>query len=147
VLLAGRPALIPVLEQTAAAVRGPAAVVPAASAPAVLAALVALDPERGAVENAAAMSAACAGVRAGAVDADGALLDGERLGPAAGLREGLALVLAEVPDAELVTVLIGAGAGVAPEEVEAWVRDALPGAEAEAHEGGQAAPALLVGIE
>jgi hypothetical protein len=147
VLLASRPAWIPALEQTAAIVRGPAAVVPAASAPAVLAALVALDPERGAEANAAEMAEACAGVRAGAVGAGGALLDGEPLAPAGGLREGLARVLAEVPDAELVTVLIGAGAGVAPDEVEAWVRTALPGAEAEAHDGGQAEPALLVGIE
>lgn len=147
VLLASRPAWIPALEQTAAVMGGPAAVVPAASAPAVLAALVALDPGRGAAENAAEMAAACAGVRAGAVGAGGALLDGERLGPADGLREGLARVLAAVPDAELVTVLIGARAGVAPEEVEAWVRGALPGAEADAHEGGQSEPALLIGIE
>ncbi|MDX6554614.1 MAG: fatty acid kinase [Miltoncostaeaceae bacterium] len=147
VLLAARPDLTHVLEQTAAAVPGAAAVVPAASAPAALAALVALDPELGAAENAAAMAGACAGVRAGAVDADGVRLDGEPLVPAGGLREGVVLLLTRVPEAELVTVLIGAGAGVAPEEVEAWVREALPGAEAEAHEGGQSAPALLVGIE
>ena len=46
------------------------------------------------------------------------------------------------------TVLIGAGAGVAPPEVEAWVRAvAGPEVEVEAHEGGQARPALAVGVE
>jgi hypothetical protein len=50
--------------------------------------------------------------------------------------------------AGLVTVLVGAGAGVAPAEVEAWVRALVPpGVEVEAHHGGQAAPALAVGIE
>jgi DAK2 domain fusion protein YloV len=147
VLVASRPDLVPALERAAAGAAGPAAVVAAASAPAALAALVALDPARGAAENAAAMAAACAGVRAGTVDEDGAVLDGERLGGGAGLRAGLELLLARAPGAELVTVLIGAGAGVGPDEVEAWVRAALPGAEAEAHEGGQPAPALLVGIE
>ncbi len=147
VLLAGRPGLTPVLEQAAAVLGGAAALVPTTSAPAALVALVALDPELGAAENATTMATACAGVRAGAVGREGVVLDGEPIGPAGGLREGLALLLAEVPDAELVTVLVGSGAGVAPEEVEAWVRTALPGVEAEAHAGGQAAPDLIVGVE
>ncbi len=46
------------------------------------------------------------------------------------------------------TVLIGDAAGVAPPEVEAWVRAvAGPEVEVEAHEGGQAGPALALGVE
>ncbi len=46
------------------------------------------------------------------------------------------------------TVLIGAGAGVTPSEAEGWVRAAAGRrVEVEAHEGGQARPALAVGVE
>ena len=46
------------------------------------------------------------------------------------------------------TVLIAEDAGVAPAEVEAWVRALVsPGVEVEAHYGGQAAPALAIGVE
>ena len=49
----------------------------------------------------------------------------------------------------LVTALIGAGADVLPSEVEAWVRAVAGDAdvEVEAHLGGQARPALAIGVE
>jgi hypothetical protein len=64
-------------------------------------------------------------------------------------RESLAAALAPVvAGAGLVTALVGEGAGVAPAEVEAWLRALVPdGVEVEAHFGGQAAPALAVGVE
>ena len=64
----------------------------------------------------------------------------------AGLEAALAALLGDEP--ALVTVLIGAGAAVAPPEVEAWVRGAAgPEVEVEAHDGGQARPALAIGVE
>ena len=81
-----------------------------------------------------------AGVRAAEVDGDGPA----RCGP--GSRPPSRASLGDEP--ALVTVLIGAGAGVAPPEVEAWVRGAAgPEVEVEAHEGGQPRPALAVGVE
>ena len=48
----------------------------------------------------------------------------------------------------LVVLLEGLGAGVPPPEVEAWVRGAAgPEVEVEAHDGGQARPALAIGVE
>jgi hypothetical protein len=65
----------------------------------------------------------------------------------AGLERALAGLLGGGP--ALVTALIGARAGVQPSEVEAWVRAAAGAAdvEVEAHLGGQARPALAIGVE
>jgi DAK2 domain fusion protein YloV len=116
-------------------------VVETASAAAALACLVAFDPSRGAADNAAEMAALAAGVATARVDGAGA---GE-------LRGGLARALDGLLDDGpcLVTVLIGADAGVEPHEVEAWVREAAgaAGVEVEAHEGGQARPALAIAVE
>jgi hypothetical protein len=83
------------------------------------------------------MGEAAAAVRSAAVDGDD-------------LRDGLAAALGPLLGGgpALVTVLVGAGAGVDPAVVEGWARAlAGEGAEVEAHAGGQAAPALAVGVE
>jgi hypothetical protein len=101
---------------------------------------VGLDPDRGAGANADAMAALAASVRS--ADLEGAT--------PADLRDALGAALAGLLDAgpALVTVLIGAGAGVTAPEAEAWVRAvAGEGVEVEAHEGGQPRPALAVGVE
>ena len=117
-----------------------AVAVEAGSLPAALACLAVLDPRLGAAENAAQMAAAAAGVTS--VEIDGP--PGELR---AGLERGLAGLLGGGP--ALVTALIGDGAGVQPSEVEAWVRAAAGDAdvEVEAHLGGQARPALAIGVE
>ena len=126
---------------SAAAAGGAARVVDAGSLPAALACLVALDPDRDAAANAAEMADLAAGMATAEVDGAGAQA----------LREGLARALAGlVGDGPcLVTVLVGACAGVEPHEVEAWAREAAgaPGAEVEAHLGGQERPALAIGVE
>jgi hypothetical protein len=127
-------------EGLAAAQAAGGAVVDAGSLPALLASLVGLDPAATAEANAREMRELAAGVRAAEVDGDGA----------ATLRAGLQAALAGLvgDDPALVTVLIGAGAGVTPAEAEAWVRAvAGDGVEVEAHEGGQGRPALAVGVE
>ncbi len=110
-------------------------VVAVATLPAMLAAALAWDPDGDPAVAAAEMRAAAVEVTA----MDVAVAD----------REALAAALAPaLGGAGLVTVLIGEGAGVAPDEVEAWVRALVPpGAEVEAHFGGQPAPALAVGVE
>ena len=117
-----------------------AAVVTAGSLPAALACLVVLDPALGATANAVEMAAAAAAVTS--VEIEGAA--GELR---AGLERALAGLLGDGP--ALVTALIGAGAGVQPSEVEGWVRAAAGDAEVEveAHLGGQARPALAIGVE
>ena len=113
-----------------------AEVVVVASLPAMLAAALAWDPDADPSAAAGRMRAAAADVTAIDVPAAGRDALAAALGPA--LAEG----------AGLVTVLIGEGAGVSPDEVEAWVRALVPpGVEVEAHFGGQAAPALAVGVE
>jgi dihydroxyacetone kinase-like predicted kinase len=124
----------------AAAREAGGAVVDAGSLPALLASLVALDPDAGADENAREMRELAAGVHAAEVDGDD---------PAA-LRAGLEAALAGLARDEpaLVTVLIGEGTGVSPAEAEAWVRAAAGDrVEVEAHDGGQRSPALAVGVE
>lgn len=113
-----------------------------------LAAAVALDPDRTADANAAAMEDALAQVRTGAVapaardDAAGRFAIGDAVGfvsdeivawgdPAATLR---AVLDALAPDAELITCLIGADAPLADPEVAALAGD---GIELELSPGGQ----------
>jgi DAK2 domain fusion protein YloV len=115
-------------------------VVDAGSLPGALACLVGLDPEATAHRNAQEMTALAEGVRAAEVDG------GDPDALRSGLTGALAGLLGDGP--ALVTVLIGAGAAVAPPEVEAWVRAAAgPEVEVEAHAGGQPSPALAVGVE
>ncbi|WP_217914036.1 DAK2 domain-containing protein [Miltoncostaea marina] len=116
-------------------------VVAVSGPPAMLSALVELDPAASAAEAAERMRAAAGAVAVAAVDGDD---------PGA-LREALARALAPLvaPGGDaLVTVLVGAAPAVDPAVVEGWVRAAAgAGVEVEAHAGGQAAPALWVGVE
>lgn len=131
------------IARVAAAARPGVRVVETASVPAALGCLVAFDPTRDAEGNAEAMEAYASRVRAAGVD--GAGLEALQ----AGLRGVLRGLLGGGP--ALVTVLIGAGTGVEPHEVEAWVRAAAGpearGLEVEALPGGQERPALVVGVE
>jgi DAK2 domain fusion protein YloV len=124
-----------------AAAAGAARVVDAGSLPAALACLVALDPARDAAANADEMSEIAAVIGTAEVEGAGARA----------LREGLARALAGLVGGGpcLVTVLVGARAGVEPHEVEAWAREVAgaPGTEVEAHLGGQERPALAIGVE
>jgi len=101
---------------------------------------VGLDPSRPAGANAEEIAELAAGVRAAELDGTGA----------GALRPGLEAAVAGLAGSgpALVTVIIGASAGVSAPEVEGWAR-AAAGAEVEveAHEGGQPRPALAVGVE
>jgi len=123
-------------------------VVPSRSQQAGLSAALALMPERGAAENAAAMEDVLAALRTGGVapaaraDASGRFAVGDAVGfvddeiVAWGDAEPtLEAVLARLGDgAELVTVIAGAGAPLADDRVEALVPD---GVELELSDGGQ----------
>ncbi len=125
----------------AAGARAGTQVVQAPSLPALLAALVEFDPAGDAPTVARGLRATAAAVDGFAVDGAG-----EALRPA--LVAALAPRLA-ARGPSLVTVLVGSGAGVDPAVVEGWVRAAAgdDAIEVEAHEGGQASPALAVGVE
>jgi len=111
-------------------------VVAVATLPAMLAAALAWDPGDDPAAAAGRMRAAAGEVTA--IDVPVADRDALAAALAPALGDG----------AGLVTVLIGEGAGVAPAEVEAWMRALVPpGVEVEAHFGGQASPALAVGVE
>jgi uncharacterized protein len=133
-------------------------VVPTRSMAAGLAAAVALDPTRSAIENAAAMDEALDRVRTGGVteaardDAQGRFRRGEAVGfiderlvawgPP---HETLSAILAELADgAELVTVIEGADAPIDASAVAALVTD---GAEVELERGGQPSWWWLVAAE
>jgi DAK2 domain fusion protein YloV len=123
-------------------------VVPSRSLQAGLAAAVALDPDRGAADNAQAMNATLEQVRTGAVapaardDAQGRFAEGEAVGfiedeivawgePLKTLRE----VLAELArDAELITCLRGAGAPLDDADIRSLVNGEV---ELELSAGGQ----------
>ncbi|MGD9695500.1 MAG: DAK2 domain-containing protein [Thermoleophilia bacterium] len=116
-----------------------AVVVDAGSLPAALTGLVELDHDLPAAANAARMAAAASRAEVTAVDGDD---------PDA-LRDGVRRVVAgrAGDDPALVTILVGARAGVTPDQVEAWARAAGGDVEVEAHLGGQARPALAVAVE
>ncbi|ADB52120.1 DAK2 domain-containing protein [Conexibacter woesei] len=138
-----------------------AVVVRSRSQQAGLAAAVALDPQRDAAANAAAMDAALARVRTGAIapaardDASGRFHAGEAVGflgdelvawgdPAETLRQVLAGLAS---GAELITCLSGAGAPLADPEVEALAARTGDGIELELAAGGQAAYWWLLSAE
>jgi DAK2 domain fusion protein YloV len=126
----------------------PARVVPATSQQASLLALVELDPDASAADNAERLEAALADVATGGVapaardDAQGRFKKGDAVGFADGEivawgGAGSTLwntVRHLAEDAEIVTVIAGAGAPIPLEEVETHVPD---GVEVEKHEGGQ----------
>jgi DAK2 domain fusion protein YloV len=126
----------------------PARVVPALSQQASLLALVELDPEAGAAENAARLQSALDGVAIGGVapaardDAQGRFKQGDAVGFAAGeivawggTGSTLTTTIQHLAEgAEIVTVIAGEGAPIALEQIDTHVPD---GVEVETHEGGQ----------
>jgi uncharacterized protein len=126
----------------------PARVVPATSQQVSLLALVELDPSAGAEENAERLEAALETVAAGGVapaardDAQGRFRKGDAVGFVAdeivawgGTGSTLAATIERLAtDAEIVTVIAGADAPIALEDLDTHVPD---GVEIETHEGGQ----------
>jgi uncharacterized protein len=126
----------------------PARVVPATSQQEALLALVELDVEASAEQNAARLVAALEGIVAGGVapaardDAGGRFRQGDAVGFAdgeivawGGAGSTLAATIERLAeDAEIVTVLAGEGAPIPLEEIDAHVPD---GVEVETHSGGQ----------
>jgi uncharacterized protein len=126
----------------------PAFVVPALSHQASLLALVELDPEGSAVENAKRLEQALSGVATGGVapaardDAQGRFRKGDAVGFGDGeiiAWGGAGSTLTETiqhlaAGAEIVTVIAGEGAPIALAEIDTHVPD---GVEIETHEGGQ----------
>jgi DAK2 domain fusion protein YloV len=135
-------------------------VVPALSQQAALAAAIALMPDIGMQENAAAMIAAIESLRIGAVapaardDAQGRFTRGQ----AVGFLEGeviawgepqdtlLAVIERLAGDAELISVLSGQGAPLSDDQIEAMVNGSVQ-AELELREGGQPAYWWLLSAE
>jgi dihydroxyacetone kinase-like predicted kinase len=148
VVLPNSPNVIMAAERAAELSEKQVVVVPSRSQQTALAALVALSPSRGAVENAAAIAESLARVRDGSVapaardDADGRFSIGEAVGfvgeslVAWGDPEAtLAHVLASLGDgSELITCIAGAGAPLSAERIEQLVPDAV---ELEHRDGGQ----------
>ena len=126
----------------------PARVVAATSQQASLLALVELDPEATADENAARLESALAGVNTGGVapaardDAQGRFRKGDAVGFAdgeiiawGGAGSTLTAAIQHLADgAEIVTVIAGEGAPISLSEIDTHVPD---GVEIETHEGGQ----------
>ncbi|RKS80594.1 hypothetical protein CLV35_0265 [Motilibacter peucedani] len=129
-----------------------AAVVPLRSPVQAVAAVAVHDPSRGFDDDVVAMTAAAGHMRWGALTAGGrALVEGEPVPLRAGSAEVAALELAErmlSGGGELVTLLLGAGAGAAlGEAVRAGLARAHPEVETVVHPGGQPGALLLVGVE
>jgi DAK2 domain fusion protein YloV len=126
----------------------PARVVPATSQQASLLALVELDPDASLVENAERLGAAIEGIAIGGVapaardDAQGRFKKGDAVGfvngeivEYGGAGSTLEKTLQHLAEgAEIVTIIAGEGAPIAPEEIDVHVPD---GVEVETHEGGQ----------
>ena len=148
VVLPNSPNVIMAAERAAELSEKQVVVVPSRSQQTALAALVALSPSRGAVENAAAIAESLARVRDGSVapaardDADGRFSIGEAVGfvgeslVAWGDPEAtLAHVLASLgAGSELITCIAGAGAPLSAERIEQLVPEAV---ELEHRDGGQ----------
>jgi hypothetical protein len=126
----------------------PARVVPATSQQASLLALVELDPEAGAAENAERLESALGALATGGVapaardDAQGRFRTGDAVGFVAGeivawggAGSTLTATIQHLAEgAEIVTVIAGEGAPIALEEIDTHAPD---GVEIEKHEGGQ----------
>ncbi len=122
------------------------------SFPAVLSGVVGIDPGAGADDNAGTISDLAGETRAAEItSAGGGYLAGSD-GSAESFDDLPAAVAATIAalgadDGALVTLIIGAGVAAGEADVEAWARQAAPGAEVEAHSGGQESPALWIGVE
>lgn len=167
VLLPNNANIIPVAQQVDALVEAIVAVVPTRSVTQALSALVVFDPLAPAATNADAMNAATAGLRTGEVtcavrDAStsvGAVCAGDWIGLAAG--EGIVVVADSLTDAvlrladhvvsadcELVTVLAGADAPTAVDDVlRGWFSEQRPEVTVDWHVGGQPLYPYLFGAE
>jgi dihydroxyacetone kinase-like predicted kinase len=160
VVLPNSPNVVMAAERAAELSEKHVRVVPSRSMQAGLAAAVALDPTRGAAENAVAMGEALAHVRTGAVTGaardDAAEAPRFHRGDAVGfvdeelvawgdLEQTLEAVLAELSrEAELVTLIEGDGAPLAGEQVAGL---APAGVELEYSRGGQPAYWWLIAAE
>jgi uncharacterized protein len=160
VVLPNSPNVVMAAERAAELSEKHVRVVPSRSMQAGLAAAVALDPTRGAAENAEAMSEALAHVRTGAVTGaardDAAAAPRFHRGDAVGfvdeelvawgdVEKTLEAVLAELSrEAELVTLIEGDGAPLAGEQVAGLAPD---GVELEYSRGGQPAYWWLIAAE
>jgi hypothetical protein len=135
-------------ERACALSEKPARVVPAMSQQASLLALVELDPDAHAVDNAERLQAALDGNATGGVapaardDAQGRFKQGDAVGFAdgeivawGGAGSTLTTTIQHLAEgAEIVTVIAGEGAPIALEQIDTHVPD---GVEVETHEGGQ----------
>jgi fatty acid kinase len=135
-------------ERACALSEKPARVVPATSQQASLLALVELDPDARAADNAERLEEALDGVATGGIapaardDAQGRFKQGDAVGFAdgeivawGGAGSTLATTIQHLAEgAEIVTVIAGEGAPIALEQIDTHVPD---GVEVETHEGGQ----------
>lgn len=151
VVVSHDPAFLAVAEEAAAG-SGNITVAACPSFPAVLSGLVAIDPAADAATNADAIVALAAETRGAEITlaADGYLAESdgstESFGDLPSAVEGAVRGLGADAGA-LVTLIIGAGVAAGEADVEAWARAAAPGAEIEAHSGGQESPAVWIGVE
>jgi DAK2 domain fusion protein YloV len=165
-VLPNHPNVVPAAEQAAAAASKEAVVIPTRSVPGALAAATAFNPVRSFEENAAAMKEDAA--RAGGGELVQAVRDGDtpagpvREGQWLGMVEGESVVVADAaadgavalvrqlaePDAEVVTLVVGAGAAREERDsVEESLRRSFPGLQIEVLDGGQPLFPFLIGVE
>lgn len=167
VVLPNNKNIVPVAEQLDALTSRRVVVVPTASMPEALAALVVYDPEADAATNADEMAAAAASVATGEVtqavrnsaSPSGPITAGDWIGivrgdgiaAVSGSLEGAAEALLErlvTADRELVTVLTGADATAAhTDALLAWLDEHRPDVQVEVLRGGQPLYPYLFGVE
>ena len=166
VILPNNGNIVAVAEQVDGVSAKDVRVVPTRAVAQGLAALLAYDPAAGVDDNARAMAAAAEGVVAGEVtravrdsvcDA-GPIREGDWIGIAGGgvrvvddTLAGATVALLDAlvgPDHEIVTLIVGEGAGTDDTaRVTEWLGAERPDVEVEVHEGGQPLYPYLVGIE
>lgn len=167
VVLPNNKNIVPVAEQLDALTARRVVVVPTASMPEALAALVVYDPEADAATNADEMAAAAASVATGEVTQavrDSAspsgpitagdwigIVRGDGIAAVSGSMEGAAEALLDrlvTADRELVTVLTGAEATTAhTDALLAWLDEHRPAVQVEVLRGGQPLYPYLFGVE
>ena len=167
VILPNNKNIIPVAEQVDALTTKTVLVVPTRSMPEALAALVVLDPEASAAQNAAEMTAAAESVATGevtqAVRDAGSPAGPVRVGDWIGLRrgDGIVAVSGSLVSAacalledlcsgrrEIVTIIEGADATAGhTDALRTWLADNHPDLSVEVHRGGQPLYPYLFGVE
>ena len=165
-LLPNHPNVVPAAEQAVAVASKQVAVVATRSIPGALAAATAFNPERSFEENDGAMNEGASRARGGRLvqstrDADTpagpvrrgqwlGMVEAESVAVSDGAAEGAVAVVRSLaePDAEVVTLVVGAGA--APDDqgaVEESLRRSFPGLQIEVLDGGQSLFPFLIGVE